>query len=164
MPASCAGDDDSGNAPGKEPSFLPVERVGVDRPGSLYRGQRLVLLGHYRGHGPEQERLWAYGTIRDLGERMKLLGKDADRKQAIVDPDTQYGLVTPYTSVVVLEEQQFQHHGIKHDNRDRVQWEEAARRQPTQQPATNHRVDTARPMFLNQCPSVGGGGSMTAYP
>ena len=169
---------------------IQVEAVTPEHPASLYRGQQLVLLGHYRGHGPAQvtltgkisgqpvtyrtrfdfparsklnpelERLWAYGTIRDLRDRMKLVGKGADSKQAIVDLATQYGLVTPYTSMVVLEEQQFQHYGIKRDNRDRVRREEAARQQRAQQAPTSHRVDTAQPMFHTSRPSGGGGGAL----
>jgi Ca-activated chloride channel family protein len=162
-------------------------RVGDLTPariGSLYRGQQLVLFGHYWGDGaagveirgrvadrevtyrtrfdfpaqsalnPEIERLWAFAAIEDLENRMDYLGEDADSRQAIVDLAVEYGLVTDYTSMVVLREEVFEQYGIDRDNADRVAVEQAARAQRAAGSVRDHRVDGQQPAF----------GSPRAYP
>ncbi|MGB5718563.1 MAG: VIT and VWA domain-containing protein, partial [Gammaproteobacteria bacterium] len=98
--------------------------------GSLYRGQQLVVFGHYWGEGmadvrltgrisgedktyqtqfafpavatenPEIERLWAYASVEEALQEINDFGEDADLKQAIVDLGIEYGLVTDYTAMV----------------------------------------------------------------
>ncbi|HSO84878.1 VWA domain-containing protein [Thiocapsa sp.] len=85
------------------------------RPGSLYRGQQLMFLGHYWGDGeatltlsgrlsgaethyrgrfafpaqstanPELERLWAYDRIREMEREIENFGPDADMEDAVRD-------------------------------------------------------------------------------
>ncbi|MES9876389.1 MAG: VIT domain-containing protein [Candidatus Sedimenticola sp. 1PA] len=145
--------------------------------GSLYRGQQLVILGHYRGDGeaeitlkgkisgakqeyktsfvfpetatenPELERLWAYATIENLVTEMEDFGEKADLKQAVIDLGVEHGLVTDYTSMVVMSDQMFKKRGIERRNKKRLAVEEAARQQRTQRAAQPRRVNAARPMY-----------------
>ncbi len=155
--------------------------------GSLYRGQQLVVMGHYWGEGPadiqvrgrvsgqpkvyrtrfgfpsvatedpEIERLWAYATVEDLRQDMEDFGEKADMKQAIIDLGTEYGLVTDYTSMVVMRSEAFAKRGIQRRNQTRVALEGAARAQRAQSAAVSHRVDTQQPMFTGNRATTGGG-------
>ncbi len=157
--------------------------------GSLYRGQQLVLIGHYWGDGPatvelkgrisgqpktygtrfdfpaktqahpELERLWAYATIRDLQEEMEDFGEKADLKRAAIDLALEYGLVTDHTSMIVLREEQFAAHNIQRGNQARVAVEQAARQQRAAAAPTARRVDAQQPMYSSPRASHGGGGS-----
>ena len=148
--------------------------------GSIYRGQQLIIFGHYYGGGeasvslsgkisgedklyqtrfnfpeistanPEIERLWAYATIKQLSREMENFGENADSKEAIGDIGVEYGLVTDYTSMVVVRDEVFQQLGIEHRNRDRLQKESAAQEQRAQSNISSHRVDNAAPMFQQQ--------------
>lgn len=156
--------------------------------GSLYRGQQLVVLGHYFKPGvatvtlkgqvgaenklyqtqvefpeastshPELERLWAYHTIEHLQSQMDYLGVDSDTEQAITDVAKQYGLVTDYTSMLVVREEVFQQLGIQRSNQQRVEKEQQARTQRMQQSVTGQRADTQQPMFSQPRSTVSGGG------
>ncbi|MEJ2466441.1 MAG: VIT and VWA domain-containing protein [Candidatus Thiodiazotropha sp.] len=155
--------------------------------GSLYRGQQLVLFGHYWGDGmadvtlkglisgqpksyqtrfafpakatdnPEIERLWAYATIEDAMAEMADFGEKADLKQAVTDLGVEYGLVTDYTSMVVVRDEIFDQRGIKRTNQQRLAVEAAARQQRASQPAPSRRVDTQQPMYSSPRPHFGGG-------
>jgi Ca-activated chloride channel family protein len=163
--------------------------------GSLYRGQQLVLFGHYWGDGmaevtlkgrisgqpksyqtrfafpasatdnPEIERLWAYATIEEAMAEMADFGEKADLKQAVTDLGVEYGLVTDYTSMVVVREEVFDQLGIKRSNRDRLAIEEAARQQRASQAPTSRRVDTQQPMYTSSRSHFGGsgGGALDAW-
>jgi Ca-activated chloride channel family protein len=157
--------------------------------GSLYRGEQLVVFGHYWGDGmadvkvkgrisgqkkiyqtrfafpakatdnPDIERLWAYARIEDAMAEMADFGEKADLKQAVIDLGVEYGLVTDYTSMVVMRDEVFDQRGIKRSNRDRLAIEEAARQQRASQAPVSRRVDTQQPMYTGSRPSFGGGGS-----
>jgi len=157
--------------------------------GSLYRGQQLIVFGHYWGDGladirlggkisgqqkdystriefpastslnPELERLWAFAAIEDMQSEMVDFGEDADIKQAIVDLSIEYGLVTDYTSMVVVREEVFDTLGINRNNQQRVQVEGQAQQQRASQPVTSNRVDKSEPMFKSSRPSHNGSGS-----
>ncbi|MEJ1380452.1 MAG: VIT and VWA domain-containing protein [Candidatus Sedimenticola sp. (ex Thyasira tokunagai)] len=156
---------------------IKVAEMTPKRIGSLYRGQQLVILGHYWGEGeadvtlsgkisgsktayktrfafpknssenPELERLWAYATIEHLTNEMNDFGEKADLKQAVTDLGVEYGLVTDYTSMVVLRDEVFQQRGIERRNKKRLAVEESARQQRATRPAQNRRVDSAQPMY-----------------
>ncbi|MBB5210975.1 VIT and vWA domain-containing protein [Microbulbifer hydrolyticus] len=158
-------------------SGVKVRDLTPQRIGSLYRGQQLIVFGHYWGDGaakltidgkvserevhytsdlkfpatdtrnPELERLWAYATIEDIQNKMDYLGHDADSEDAIVDLAVEHGLVTPYTSLVVVEEQVFEQQGIKRNNKARVDRERAARQNREAAPIQDHRQDSAQPAF-----------------
>jgi Ca-activated chloride channel homolog len=158
------------------------------RIGSLYRGQQLVVFGHYWGDGmaevklkgrisgqpktyqtrfafpatasdnPEIERLWAYATIEAAMAEMEDFGEKADLKQAVVDLGVEYGLVTDYTSMVVMRDEVFDQRGIQRANRQRIAIEETARQQRGGQPPVSRRVDTQQPMYTSSRPHFGSGG------
>lgn len=157
--------------------------------GSLYRGQQLVVFGHYWADGladirlqgkisgqqkeystqiefpaatslnPELERLWAFATIEDMQQEINDFGEDADLKQAIVGLSTEYGLVTDYTSMVVLREEVFDALGIERHNSKRLETEAQARQQRAAQPVGSNRADANQPMFKSKRSSHNGGGS-----
>ena len=161
--------------------------LAPDQIGSLYRGQQLVLLGHYWGDGtasvtlkgrvsgeekqyqtrfafpdvatenPEIERLWAFASIEDLNQQIADFGEKPDIRQAVVDLAREYGLVTDYTSMLVVSDETFAKHGIARDNQARVATEQAAQNQRAQRAAPSRRVDTQQPMYSNPRPSHGGG-------
>ncbi|MGB0747821.1 MAG: VIT and vWA domain-containing protein [Magnetospiraceae bacterium] len=165
--------------------------------GSLYRGEQLVMFGHYWQGGPaevtvrakisgaekiyktrfdfpqtasrnpEIERLWAYGAIEALMLEMDLYGGSPDREQAIEDIAVEYGLVTPYTSMIVVRDDVFQALGIDRQNRDRVATEAQAAQNRATAPVVSRRVDTAQPAFSAPRPtyrSGGGGGAGALSP
>lgn len=159
---------------------------------SLYRGEQLIVFGHYHQAGkinvtikgtagaqtkkysaefdlpevdtlnPELERLWAYATIEHLAKQMEYYGANADTKQAITDLATQYGLVTDYTSMLVVREEVLQQLGIQPNNKDRVLREQQARQQRQQKPAAiqasqQRQVVSQQPRATTS--GGGGGGS-----
>jgi Ca-activated chloride channel family protein len=160
--------------------------------GSLYRGQQLIVFGHYWGDGiadirlggkisglqkdystriefpsstslnPELERLWAFAAIEDMQAEMVDFGEDADLKQAIVDLSIEYGLVTDYTSMIVVRDEVFDALGIKRKNQQRVQVETQAQQQRASQPVSTNRVDKSEPMFKSSRSSHTGAGSFEA--
>jgi len=177
------------NITGAKKSGIKVRDLSPQRIGSLYRGQQLIVFGHYWGDGPakltiegkvaerevrytadlqfpatdtrnpELERLWAYATIEDIQSRMDYLGHDADSENAIVDLAVEYGLVTPYTALVIVEEAVFEQQGITRNNKARVERERAARQKRASTPVQDHRQDGAQPAFSGNraYPSSGGG-------
>lgn len=169
-------------------SGVKVSDLTPERIGSLYRGQQLIVFGHYWGSGeamvslegtvsgegrtytttfefadtgmlhPEIERLWAFAKIEDMQNRMDYFGVDADTEQAITDIAVENGLVTDYTSMIVLREERFQELGIKRLNRSRVENEQMARQERLLKGVRNNRVDTSQPMYAEQRASHGNGG------
>ncbi len=168
---------------------LKVADLTPERIGSLYHGEQLQVLGHYWGTdearvrlsgqvggkdveyktsfmmpaqsdlNPELERIWAYATIENLQSKMDYFGADQDTEDAITDLATEYGLVTDYTSMIVVRDEVFAAQGIKPTNRERVATERAAQQIRAAQAPQSHRVDQNKPMYQNRRPSTGGGGS-----
>jgi Ca-activated chloride channel family protein len=166
---------------------VKVRDLTPKETGSLYRGQQLVLLGHYWGGGeasvtldgrisgqakqyqtrftfpevatenPEIERLWAFANIERLNQQIADLGEKPDARQAIIDLATEYGLVTDYTSMLVVSEERFARHGIARGNRARVAIEHAAQTHRAQRAVPSRRVDIQQPMYSKPRPSHGGG-------
>jgi Ca-activated chloride channel family protein len=165
-----------------------VNDLTPEQINTVYRGQQLVLFGHYFEAGtaevvlrgkvgaqervyktqvelagvskdnPELERLWAYSKIETLQQKMDYLGVDADTEQAMTDLAVQYGLVTDYTSLLVVEEDVFEQLGIKRTNKQRVSKEQQARQQRSQREhVQDNRADSNQPMFQQSRASTGGG-------
>ncbi|WP_415891478.1 VIT and vWA domain-containing protein [Neptuniibacter sp. PT8_73] len=154
---------------------------------TLYHGQQLTLFGHYYKPGkaevkltgtingekktyktsfnlpevatdnPELERLWAYAAIEELQAEMDYLGSDKDAEQAIVDTAVEYGLVTDYTSMIVVRDEVFKAMNIERSNQKRVEKEQTARKNRAQQAITTqqNRVDTQQPMFVDKSKDQG---------
>ena len=96
----------------------------------VYKGQRLVMVGRYRGNGPttltvsgeigEQRkelelditfperdtehpwvaRLWAKRRAEHLLSQIRMYGETPEQKDEVVSLSTSYGFATPYTSLV----------------------------------------------------------------
>lgn len=168
---------------------VKVKNMTPETIGSLYRGEQLSVFGHYWKPGqaevvltakvggldkeyktlvefpdvshlnPEIERLWAFASIEELQARLDYFGQDADVEQAISDIAVEYGLVTDYTSMIVLEEARFQQLNIARRNKQRVETEHVARAARQTKVVQNHRVDTNKPMFNSHRPVNSGGSS-----
>jgi len=168
---------------------LKVADLTPEKIGSLYHGEQLQVLGHYWGDreakvrlsgkvagkeieyktafsmpiqsdlNPELERIWAYATIENLQSKMDYFGTDQDTEDAITDLATEYGLVTDYTSMIVVRDEVFAAQGIKRSNRDRVATEQVAQQARAQQAPQNRRADQHQPTYTKKRPSTGGGGS-----
>ena len=168
---------------------VPVRDLTPEEFGSLYRGQQLIAFGHYRNHGPaevtlsgkisgrpvtfgtrfdfpetaslnpEIERLWAFSRIEDMMMQIEDFGEKSEHRSAITDLAVEYGLVTPYTSMIVVREEVFAQLGIDRRNEQRVAMEDAARQQRAAQPVQSRRVDKAAPMYASAAPRHGGGGN-----
>jgi len=169
-------------------SGVKVSDLTPERIGSLYRGQQLIVFGHYWGDGeasvtidgrvsgedrnystvfefpevatlhPEIERLWAFAKIEDLQNRLDYFGEGADIEQAITDVAVENGLVTDYTSMIVLREERFDELGINRLNRARVEKEQLARQERAVQGLRNNRVDQNQPMYSEPRASHSNGG------
>ena len=167
---------------------LKVADRTPERIGSLYHGEQLQVLGHYWGSdearvrlsgqvagkdveyktaffmpaqsdlNPELERIWAYATIENLQSKMDYFGADQDTEDAITDLATEFGLVTDYTSMIVVRDEVFVAQGISRTNRDRVAVERVAQQTRSTQAPQNRRVDQQQPMYQKKRPSTGGGG------
>jgi Ca-activated chloride channel family protein len=161
--------------------------------GSLYRGQQLVIFGHYWGEGmadvrltgrisgedktyqtrfafpavatenPEVERLWAYASVEEALQEVSDFGEDADLKQAIIDVGVEYGLVTDYTAMVVVRNEVFDAHGIERSNQTRRAIEEVARQQRDLRPAMSRQVDSQQPMYSSNRAGHNGSGALDAW-
>lgn len=114
---------------------------------------------------PELERLWALNRIQFL-EQQKSIGRNdaSESESAITDLSLQYQLVTDYTSMLVLSDEQFQQYGIDRRNLARTEVEHLAQIQRAQQPAKSYQVDRNQPTFggNSQAPTLtgsGGGGA-----
>lgn len=174
---------------------VKVRDLTPEKIGSVYRGQQLILFGHYWGSGkadvtikgkvsgeqkayktsfefpddsqlnPEIERLWAFGKIEELQNKIDYLGEDADAKQAIVDLAKEYGLVTDYTSMIVVREEVFKQLNIARNNDKRVKTEQVARQQRASQGVRDNRKDTQQPAFQSprSYPSGGSGGGSSDF-
>ena len=167
---------------------VKVSDLSPEQFGSLYRGQQLIVFGHYWGSGkaklsldgkvsgryrnystvfefpevaalhPEIERLWAFAKIEGLQNRLDYFGEDADIEQAITDVAVENGLVTDYTSMIVMREERFQELGINRLNRSRVEKEQLARQERMVKGVRNNRVDNSQPMYAEPRASHGNGG------
>ncbi len=159
---------------------VKVKNMTPETIGSLYRGEQLTVFGHYWKPGqaevvltakvggldkeyktlvkfpdlnhlnPEIERLWAFASIEQLQAKLDYFGQDADVEQAISDIAVEYGLVTDYTSMIVLEEARFKQLNIARRNKQRVETEYVARAARQSTPVQSHRADTNKPMFNSQ--------------
>ncbi|PKF61583.1 hypothetical protein CW745_09660 [Psychromonas sp. psych-6C06] len=107
---------------------------------------------------PELERLWAFSKIKQLQAEKNYLGEgNADSEQAIRDIALQYGLVTEYTSLIVVEDAVFEQFAIERSNKKRVEKERVAQQQKQKQAVQSNRVDKEKPMFNSPSPNLGGG-------
>ncbi|MGI9571540.1 MAG: VIT domain-containing protein, partial [Desulfobulbia bacterium] len=157
---------------------------------TLYQGQQLTLFGHYQQPGPvsitfeakisgkpqewtvdtalpdhdadnpELERLWALSAVEDIMREINLRGESEDLRQKVVDIGEQYSVVTDYTSMVVLNDQEMEEQGLQRRNSSRIQKERIAQQKRNTAPVKPHRVDNSKngAMFKGaRSPGVGSG-------
>lgn len=167
-----------------------IKQVTPTDIGSLYRGDQLVMFGRYTQpeqlditfkakvsgenrqwktstvlpendtENPEIERLWALASIQEIADEIDTNGESKDQKEQIINLGTEYSLVTDYTSMIVMNEAEYEGLTIERRNRDRIVKERAAQHQRVQQPVRNHRVDSSpdNAMFKgNRSPGIGVG-------
>jgi len=156
---------------------------------TLYRGQQMVIFGHYYGDGqalavldakisgegkryktkfvfpkqsvnnPEIERLWAYAKIQQLKDKSSYVGTNLrDYSSAITNIAIEYGLVTDFTSMIVMSDNQFEANGIKRNNRKRRENEQNARDKRAASSLKQNQVDQNTPAFSQNRPNYSGGG------
>jgi Ca-activated chloride channel family protein len=77
------------------------------------------------------------------------VSRPASQRGAIIDVAVENGLVTDYTSMVVLREERFEELGIKRINKERVEKEQLARQERALQDVWANRVDHSQPMYSN---------------
>lgn len=179
-------------------SGIKTKDLTPEKIGSLYRGQQLIIMGHYWNDGlvdieakvivkgkisgqekrystrfnfpsestlnPEIERLWAYSSIEDLENKMDYFGHDTDSEQAITDLAIDYGLVTNYTSLIVMRDEQFEQHNISRNNQKRLRKEHENQKIRQASTVKNNRVDSQQPIYKTRSASHssgGGGGSFS---
>jgi len=159
------------------------------QPTTLYRGQQMVMFGHYFGDeqaevilnakisgeekeyrtsfhfpkqatdNPEIERLWAYAQIQNLQDKADYLGVNRNEyRSPIIDTAVEYGLVTDFTSMLVMTDEQFEKHGIERSNRDRRTKEQQAAQKRKSSAVKNNQVDQHQPAFNSNRSSYSGGG------
>ncbi|MCW8825779.1 MAG: VIT and VWA domain-containing protein [Gammaproteobacteria bacterium] len=158
--------------------------------GSLYHGEQLILMGHYWDDGlaqvevsgkvsgqpksyqtnftfpdksdqhPELERLWAYASIEQMQTEMEDFGEKVDLKQAATDLALEYSLVSDYTSMVVMRDEQFAARNIERRNQQRNAVEKSSQNQRAATPVTSRRVDSHQPMYSAPRAGHRGGGAV----
>ncbi|USH04141.1 VIT and VWA domain-containing protein [Grimontia kaedaensis] len=135
-------------------------KLTMDIGGESREYRTKVMLPDSATEHPELERMWAFSAIRDLQEQMDYLEqKDSDKEQAIEDIALEYGLLTDYTSLLVVEEEVFQQLGMERKNQTRVLKEQSAREVRQSKPVKPTRADNTQPMFTQPAPTHSGGGS-----
>ena len=160
----------------------------------VYRGEQLVMFGKYSGDGtarltinteisgekkqfesdvvfpkvntdiPELERLWAYATIKAMQAQQDIVGETRDTRQGITDVALEHGLVTDYTSLIVVRDEIFAQEQIERKNAERVDREQQARQQRANSPVKSNQQDSNRPAFPSVRHSTSnGGGSLGGF-
>ncbi|MGA1791250.1 MAG: VIT domain-containing protein [bacterium] len=140
--------------------------------GNLFMGQQLVCFGRYNGSGeveielmgkiagneevwsckaflpetdlenPELERLWALSSIEDIMAEIREKGEKERLRQKVVELGTHFSLVTDYTSMLVIREDEMESLGIQRKNVHRITTERQAQALRAQGPVKNYGVDS----------------------
>ncbi|HEX7898524.1 MAG TPA: VIT and VWA domain-containing protein [Planctomycetota bacterium] len=151
--------------------------VVPERLPNLFRGQQLAVYGRYQGKGPakltvsgmiggvprsidadiefpgeerdnpEVRRMWAWKRSDALMNEIRAEGESASKVRAVTALGTEYSIVTPYTSFLVLEnDQQYRQFGIEQRNARQIAEDRAAQDRRAAEP------------FARTTSSGGGGG------
>ncbi len=172
---------------------VKVKNITPQKIGNLYLGQQLVIFGQYEGGGeveltftakisgeekewkckaylpkidtdnPELERLWALSSIDEIMQNVRENGETKDNRNQIVQLGKEFSLVTDYTSMLVIEDEEMENQGIQRKNATRVQRERKAQQKRATQPVRNYstsrRKSSGKSMFDGiKAPSIGGSG------
>ena len=125
----------------------------------LFRGDQLVLAGRYRGHGesavildglvngakrqftyevnfPNNDdrhefipRLWATRRVGYLLDEIRLHGENAELRDEVTDLARNYGIVTPYTAYLIVEDEDKRNVPVTMQSLPRLYNDQAARRE-----------------------------------
>lgn len=166
---------------------IRVSNLTPEKFTRVYRGEQLVMFGQFTGTGnakalikadvsgvqqryvsplvfttdatdnPELERLWAFATIESLLDEQDLLGETEDSRQGITDVALSAGIVTDYTSLVIVRDEVFAQEGIERSNAQRTKRENEARTQRANQAIQNTRQDAQAPAFPSNRQTVSNG-------
>jgi Ca-activated chloride channel family protein len=149
---------------------ITAEQLYPDTLPDLFAGTQLVLAGRYRAGGPATitlsgevngrevtytyadnffrssggddfiPRLWATRAIGHLLTEIRLHGENPELIQSVVNLSIRYGIITPYTSYLIEEEDIFTQSGL-----NMIVEEEMAEMaaMPTQEPSGEAAVDEA---------------------
>ena len=172
---------------------VKIKNITPKKIGNLYLGQQLIMFGQYKGSGeveltfkakiagekkewkckaylpeidtdnPELERLWALSSIDEIMQNIRENGETKDDRNQIVELGKEYSLVTDYTSMLVIEEEEMEAQGIQRKNAARVHRERKAQQHRTTQPVKNYstsrRKSSGKGMFDGiSAPHIGGSG------
>lgn len=162
-----------------------IDELTPASPGTLFRGQQLVMFGKYTKPGPvtismkakisgaehewtstavlpetdtdnpEVERLWALSAIDEIMEEIRLHGENEKNRNEVIQLGTEYSLVTDYTSMVVLDEQEMERLGIQRSNSKRVSQERTAQEKREASPVKSYRTDNDSGGMFKGAPSPG---------
>lgn len=76
---------------------------------------------------PELERLWAYSSIDSIKNSLEFVGApESNQKDKITEIALKYGLVTNYTSMIVVKDDEFEKLNIERTNLARIEKEHSA--------------------------------------
>ena len=172
---------------------VPVKDLTPHQYARVYRGEQLTVLGKYTGSGmsyvtlkaqisgedrtyraqakfpeqdirnPELERLWAYASIESLKAVQDLVGETDDSREQITELALNAGIVTNYTSLLVLRDEVSEAEGIQRTNAQRIERERAARAQRAQQAIPSNQQDVQQPMFKAPRQTVSNGGGSLGW-
>ena len=110
---------------------------------------------------PELERMWAMSRIENaITKETAGLMPPEESESTIRDLGLKYQLVTDYTSMIVLSDEDFAKHGIDRTNKERVDSERKAQAARVTAPPSTFRVDANRPMFTGPAHTTRGGGAI----
>jgi Ca-activated chloride channel family protein len=128
----------------------------------LFKGEQLVLVGRYSGHGdsaavlegtvqggsrkfgydakfPETcsdndfiARLWATRRVGYLLDEIRLHGENSELRDEITELARKYGIVTPYTAYLIMEDEQRREVPVPMQSLRRMQEDESLREQSAQ--------------------------------
>ncbi len=167
-----------------------IKNLTPQELGSLYRGQQAAIFGQYEQgtevditfsakisgedqewnirttlpeiaeDNPEIERLWALSQIEEHMEKIRDGAERTSVKKKVIALGEEYSLVTDYTSMIVLEDEEMENLGLQKRNYNRVQKERSAQQRKAAAAPTNNRVDNSQDggMFKNApSPGIGSG-------
>jgi Ca-activated chloride channel family protein len=110
---------------------------------------------------PELERLWALNQIEQSKQQYSRGLLPATELEDIErDIGVRYQLVTEETTMIVLSDEAFEHHGIERRNKMRIDAERASQSRRAGQPVRNYTVDRSYKAFPSRAPRLGGGGAL----
>ena len=115
-----------------------------------------VIFPDLSTRNPELERLWAFSSIQNIKNHLEFTGEEErSEKELITDIALKHGLVTDYTSMIVIKEEEFRRLNIDRKNAERVEKEHEAQNLRKSSKTTA----TSSASLVSSAPSSSGSGS-----